>query len=393
MTRAVRIVFAKELLENLRDRRVILSAFLFGVLLAPVIFGLTTSLASKRVVESQDKPLRLTVSGHEHAPNLVHFLEENGAEVKTITMTPDEAMRAVRSGGEDLVLLIDAEYGEKLQAGESAPLDLVVDTANNQTGASAERARRLLEGYGSQLAALRLLVRGISPEVVQPVDVRTLDVATPAGRSLLILGMMTYFSFMSMLVGGFYLAIDTTAGERERKSLEPLLTLPVSRTSLLLGKMAATILYMLAALALTLVAFVIVMQNLPLEKLAMTSSFGLRSAVTAFLVLCPVAPFGAALMTLVASFTRTYREAQTYISFMLIVPTLPAVFAAVLNVEPSAKLMWIPSLSQHLLVTTLIKAQPLDPLLVALSAGTTLAFAAVLGWIALKLYRREAILG
>ena len=93
MTRAVRIVFAKEMLENLRDRRVILSAFLFGVLLAPVIFGLTTSLASKRVVENQDKPLRLTVSGIEHAPNLVRFLEENGTEIKTVTMTSDEAMQ------------------------------------------------------------------------------------------------------------------------------------------------------------------------------------------------------------------------------------------------------------------------------------------------------------
>ena len=98
MTRAIRIVFAKEMLENLRDRRVILSAFLFGVLLAPVIFGLTTSFASKRVVESQDKPLRLTVSGVEHAPNLVHFLEENGAEIKARALTPDEAMSAVRAG-------------------------------------------------------------------------------------------------------------------------------------------------------------------------------------------------------------------------------------------------------------------------------------------------------
>src|SRR5262245_4262557 len=108
MTRAVRIVFVKEMLENLSDRRVILSAFLFGVLLAPVIFGLTTSLASKRAVESQDKPLRLTVSGVEHAPNLVHFLEENGAEIKTASMAADEAITEVRAGREDLVLLIDA---------------------------------------------------------------------------------------------------------------------------------------------------------------------------------------------------------------------------------------------------------------------------------------------
>ena len=97
MTRAIRIVFVKEMLENLRDRRVILSAFLFGVLLAPVIFGLTTSLASKRVVESQDKPLRLTVSGVEHAPNLVHFLEENGAEIKTVD---DDAGRGDERGAQ-----------------------------------------------------------------------------------------------------------------------------------------------------------------------------------------------------------------------------------------------------------------------------------------------------
>ena len=135
------------------------------MLLAPVIFGLTTSLASKRVVESQDKPLRLTVSGIEHAPNLVRFLEENGSEIKTVTMTPDEAMSAVRRGERGAGAAHRREYGKKLQAGEPAPLDLVVDTVEQPTGASADRARRLLEAYGGQLAALRLLVRGVSPEV------------------------------------------------------------------------------------------------------------------------------------------------------------------------------------------------------------------------------------
>jgi len=393
MTRAIRIVFAKELLENLRDRRVILSAFLFGVLLAPVIFGLTTSLASKRVVESQDKPLRLTVSGHEHAPNLVHFLEENGAEVKTITMTPDDAMRAVRSGGEDLVLLIDAEYGQKLQAGESAPLDLVVDTANNQTGASAERARRLLEGYGNQLAALRLLVRGISPEVVQPVDVRTLDVATPAGRSLLILGMMTYFSFMSMLVGGFYLAIDTTAGERERGSLEPLLALPVRRAELIVGKILATSAFMSISLLLTLAAFGVVLQFIPLEALGMSANFGPRVVLAIFAVMLPFVPLGAGLMTAVASFTRSNREAQSWLSVVMLLPIAPIMFAVVNGTKPTAALMTIPSLSQHLLATSLMRGDGVPALHVLISAGTTLALGALLVGIAIRLYKREAILG
>jgi len=393
MTRAVRIVFAKELLENLRDRRVILSAFLFGVLLAPVIFGLTTSLASKRVMENQDKPLRLTVSGLEHAPNLGHFLEENGTEIKTVTMTADEAMRAVRGGGEDLVLLIDAEYSQKLQAGEPAPLDLVVDTSNNQTGASADRARRLLEGYGGQLAALRLMVRGVSPEVIRPVDVRTLDVATPAGRSLLILGMMTYFSFMSMLVGGFYLAIDTTAGERERGSLEPLLSLPVRRAELIVGKMLATSAFMSISLLLTLAAFGLVLQFIPLEALGMSANFGPRVVLAIFAVMLPFVPLGAGLMTAVASFTRSNREAQSWLSVVMLLPIAPIMFAVVNGTKPSATLMMIPSLSQHLLATSLMRGDAIPPLHALISAGTTLALGGVLVWIAIRLYQREAILG
>ena len=393
MTRAVRIVFAKELLENLRDRRVILSAFLFGVLLAPVIFGLTTSLASKRVMENQDKPLRLTVSGLEHAPNLGHFLEENGTEIKTVTMTADEAMRAVRGGGEDLVLLIDAEYSQKLQAGEPAPLDLVVDTSNNQTGASADRARRLLEGYGGQLAALRLMVRGVSPEVIRPVDVRTLDVATPAGRSLLILGMMTYFSFMSMLVGGFYLAIDTTAGERERGSLEPLLGLPVKRAELIVGKMLATSAFMSISLLLTLTAFGIVLQFIPLEALGMSANFGPRVVLAMFAVMLPFVPLGAGLMTAVASFTRSNREAQSWLSVVMLLPIAPIMFAVVNGTKPSATLMMIPSLSQHLLATSLMRGDAIPPLHALISAGTTLALGGLLVWIAIRLYQREAILG
>ena len=393
MTRAVRIVFAKELLENLRDRRVILSAFLFGVLLAPVIFGLTTSLASKRVMENQDKPLRLTVSGLEHAPNLGHFLEENGTEIKTVTMTADEAMRAVRGGGEDLVLLIDAEYSQKLQAGEPAPLDLVVDTSNNQTGASADRARRLLEGYGGQLAALRLMVRGVSPEVIRPVDVRTLDVATPAGRSLLILGMMTYFSFMSMLVGGFYLAIDTTAGERERGSLEPLLALPVRRADLIVGKMLATSAFMSISLLLTLAAFGVVLQFIPLEALGMSANFGPRVVLAIFAVMLPFVPLGAGLMTAVASFTRSNREAQSWLSVVMLLPIAPIMFAVVNGTKPSATLMMIPSLSQHLLATSLMRGDAIPPLHALISAGTTLALGGLLVWIAIRLYQREAILG
>lgn len=386
-------VFRKEVLENLRDRRVIVSAFFFGVLLAPVIFGLTTTMVSKRAVANQDKPLNLPIAGATHAPNLVQFLRENGVKTEDVELTSDQAMDAVRSGQQDMVLLIGEDYGKALQVGESAPLSLVVDTSNSNTSPSADRARQLLSAYGHQLAVLRLLVRGINPTVIEPVGVHTLDVATPAGRSLLILGMMTYFCFMSMLVGGFYLAIDTTAGERERGSLEPLLTLPVSRSQLIVGKMLATSAFMSVSLLLTLATFGVVLTFIPLEALGMSANFGPRVILAIFAIMITFVPMGAGLMTVVASFTRSNREAQSWLSVVMIFPIAPIMFAVVTGTKPSAGLMAVPSLSQHLIATSLMRGDSIPALHVLICAGTTLALGALLVAVAIKLYQREAILG
>jgi sodium transport system permease protein len=390
---AVWTVFRKEVLENLRDRRVILSAFFFGVLLAPVIFGLTTTMVSKRAVENQDKPLDLPIAGATQAPNLVQFLRENGVNVENVQLTTDEAMDAVRAGERDMVLIIADDYGKALQAGESAPLSLVVDTSNSRTAPSADRARDLLGAYGHQLAALRLMVRGINPEVIDPVGVHTLDVATPAGRSLLILGMMTYFCFMSMLVGGFYLAIDTTAGERERGSLEPLLGLPVRRSQLIVGKMLATAAFMSVSLLLTLAAFGVVLTFIPLEALGMSANFGPRVILAIFAIMATFVPLGAGLMTVVASFTRSNREAQSWLSVVMMFPIAPIMFAVVSGTKPSAPLMAVPSLSQHLLATSLMRGDSIPALHILICAGTTLVLGALLVALAIKLYQREAILG
>lgn len=390
---AIRTVFRKEVIENLRDRRVILSAFFFGVLLAPAVFALTTTLASNRIVRDQEQPLTLPVIGAMQAPNLMRFLAENGAQVQPVTVAPERAIEVVRSGEHDFVLIVPEQYARKLKAGEPAPLDLVVDTANSRAAGSTGRAQRLLEAYGSQLVALRLLVRGVSPEVIGPIKVRTVDVATPTGRSLLILGMMTYFCLMSMLVGGFYLAIDTTAGERERGSLEPLLSLPVTRGQLIVGKMLATAAFMAVSLLLTLIAFGIALKFVPLEALGMSANFGAGVVLAIFGVMVMFVPLGAGVMTLVASFTRSNREAQTWLSLVLLIPLAPIMFAVVNGTRPTAALMTIPSLSQHLLATSLMRGDAVEPLHVAISVATTLGAGALLVWAAARLYRREAILG
>ncbi len=386
-------VFLKEALENVRDRRVIFSAFFFGVLLAPAIFALTTTIVSKRAVETQEQPLELAVIGDTYAPNLMRFLAEQGVVVKPMAGSEQQAIEKVRAGNPELVLIVHEDYARRLAAGEPAPLDLVVDSANTRASGTTQRARSLIQAYGHQLAALRLLARGVSPTVIDPLDVRNVDVATPAGRALLILGMLTYFCLMAMLVGGFYLAIDTTAGERERGSLEPLLTLPVTRAQLILGKILATCAFMAVSLLLTLTAFSIALSFVPLEVLGMSANFGPAVVLGIFAVMVVFVPLGAGLMTLVASFTRSNREAQTWLSVVLMVPLAPIMFAVMNGTRPTAWLMAIPSLSQHLLATDLIRGDALSPQHVAISVISTLGVGALLIALAMRLYRRESILG
>ena len=387
-------VCRKEIIETLRERRAIVS-LLFGLLLGPAVFALLINVVVRQNVSAAEDPLSIVILGAERAPNLVAFLKaRNIHDVAQPDFADlDGAASAVGGGRRDLVLVIDDQFADNFGTEHAARVTLVLDRSKNRTMSRAQRVRAAVDAYGQQIGALRLVASGGQPDLLRPLVLDEYDVSTPAGRSALLLGVLTYFLLFATLSGGLHLAIDSTAGERERKSLEPLLTLPVSRTAVLLGKMTATLCFMLVSLALTLAAFQFSLARMPLDQMGMSSSFGLRTTLLSFAVICPIAPLGAALMTLIASFSKTYREAQTYLTFVLLVPTMPVMFASMLNVEPQPKLMWIPSLSQHLLVTTLIKGQPLVASYVALSAVSTLALGALVGWLATRLYRREAILG
>ena len=394
MRSTIAVVCRKEVLETARDRRTLFS-LLLGPLFGPLLFVVLLNVVVTQNLSSVEQPLDVAIVGADRAPNLVAFLNARGIHNRRNhgLTSLDDAAEAVKTAREDLALVIDERYEDDFGTDRAARVTLIFDRSRSRINSRVERLRGTINAYAQQIGALRLVANGASPTLLRPLLVDDLDVSTPAGRSVLMLGVLTYFLLLATLAGGLHLAIDTTAGERERKSLEPLLAMPVTRTSLLLGKMAATVCYMLLSLALTVTAYGIALKFLPLEQLGMSTSFSVRTALAIFAVVCPFAPLGAAFMTLIASFTKTYREAQTYLTWVLLVPTLPVMFATMLNVEPDVKLMWIPSLSQHLLVTSLIKHEPLAPLAVAVSVVSTLVFGGLVAWLATRLYQREAILG
>lgn len=391
--RTLLTVFLKELIDNLRDRRSLVSALILGPIFGPILFAAVINLSIERSLDNAEQIMELPVIGREYAPNLVRYLESRNIDIVAGPESAATAGEAVKTGDYDLVLVIPEDFGEQLANSVPAKVELYSDRANTQGAREVRRARSALRGYSRELAALRLAARGVNPLLLRPINVDDVDVSTPSGRSALLLGMMSYFFIFALLMGGMYLAIDTTAGERERGSLEPLLSLPVTRAQLILGKIAATCVFMAFSLALSLLSFYVALQFMPLERLGMTPNFGPGVVVAAFALLLPFILLGASLMTLVASFTKSYKEAQTWLSAVLLAPTLPILIVSILTLRPRLEFMFVPSLSQHLLLVDMVKNEPVNNLHVAISVLSTLFFGAILTWICARLYRREGLLG
>lgn len=391
--RTVWIVFVKEIIDNLRDRRTLASALIMGPVFGPLLFAFVINLSIEKSLEDVERTLELPVIGEANAPNLVRYLASRNIDVIDGPEDREAAIDAVTTGAHDIVLVIPGSFGDELADTIPARVELVSDQANTDADREARRVRTALYAYNQELAGIRLSARGVNPMLLRPINIDEIDVSTASGRSAILLGMMSYFFIFATLMGGMYLAIDATAGERERGSLEPLLSLPVTRDQLILGKIAATCLYMALSLCLSLASFYVAIRFLPLEQLGMTPNFGPAVVFATFLLFAPFILLGAALMTLVASFTKSYREAQTWLSVVLVAPTLPILIVSILTLRPKLEFMFIPSLSQHLLLVDMVKNEPVNSLHVLISVLSTLFFGALLTLICARLYRREGLLG
>ena len=389
---AILTVFRKEFLENLRDRRTVMTALLLGPLFGPILFSVMLQFSLDRTRLDADQGVMLAVLHPERAPNLIAFLESRGVRIEALVGDEPEARQAVASHTARAVLEIPESFGAELVAARPAVVRIYMDRSRSADGRHGQRVQLLLGQYSQQLASQRLLLRGIDPLVVAPIAIQDIDVSTPAARAQLVLGMLSFFIILSLLTGGMYLAIDTTAGERERGTLEPLLATPVSRSSLLLGKLAATCTYMLLSMSITTSALCFALGRIDLERFGMSADLGPGTAIRIIAMAAPLVPMMGAGMTLVAAWARTAREAQAWVGILQLIPTVPLVFASLLNLTASVPLLLVPSLSQHLLISATLRDETPTVMQVALSAGGSLAVGVALVLLASRLYRRERLL-
>ena len=382
------IVFLKEIRENLRDRRTVINTLLTGPLFAPLVFVLIINTAVTREIVKAEKPLPVPVVGAANAPNLIAALKQSGVEIKNAPADPE---RAVRQGDVDLVLRIPSDYADAWSKGESAQVQLIYDQSQRDAQGSVARLQGLLEGYARRTGAMRLVARGISPSVTAAVVIAARDQSTAQARSGTMFSMLPYFFILGVFVGGMALAIDTTAGERERQSLEPLLVNPVSRGKILIGKLGATSAFAFTTLLLSIIAFSIAGQFLPTEKLGMSLEIGPRFALLTLFVMLPLVFVLATLQTLAAAFAKSYREAQTYLSLLMFVPVIPTVMLSLFPIKAQTWMYAVPLMGQQVVIMRLLRGDPVASFQLALCFCCSALAALIVYLVTAQIYQSERL--
>jgi sodium transport system permease protein len=374
-------VYFKELREGLRDRRSLLNVFIIGPLLGPLLFIVLINVITSRQLDKADRPLPVVVIGAERAPNLVEALKQAGIQVEPPVADPEQAVREQRI---DLALRIPERFAEDWQAGRVAQVELLYDSSRREAGAAVERLRGAVRGYIARVGALRLVMRGLSPAVAQPIVIADRDQSTPQARGALLFAMLPYMLVFATFFGGMWLAVDATAGERERQSLEPLLINPVPRGQILLGKILAAASFSACSVLISLLAFSVAGHFMPADRLDLTLELGASFIGQVLPVMLPLVFLVAVLQTLVAAYARNFREAQTQLGILQLLPLIPSMLLMVMPFKPQLWMYGVPLVGQQLVITQLLRAEAVGGRERLLCFVVT----AVAGWLVYRLTRR-----
>lgn len=383
------VVFRKELVDWSRDRRSIITV-LVSSLLAPAIIGfMFTNLASR---QRQVEDVRLPVVGAARAPALVDWLRQQPGVV--IVDGPSDPEEAVRTRREDVVVIITEDFAQNFAASKPAQVRLVSDGSSQNTRPKVQRVRGLFQRYGSEIGSLRLILRGISPVVATAVQIEDVEVSSAQQRAAMILGFIPLFVMIAAFTGAMGIATDSTAGERERGSIEALLVNPVSRVILAAGKWAAgTATAMLSVIVTGSLLFAL-FKYIPLQDLGIRFQLGTSQLVGTLATLLPLCPLIAAVQMYVATFAKSFKEAQSYLSFLMMVQMVPGMMATMSTMPTKAWMYYVPWVGQQSLLTDVLGNKAIHPAVFVVVAVTNIVLAiAVIRATAGLLVREKIIFG
>jgi len=355
MIAAAFTVFRKELVDALRDRRTLLMVLLSSVAVGPLVLVLISALVSG--LEKRAEAREVVAVGLEHAPSLRNYIERQTFTIKDAPPDFEARLRDNKFG--EPVVVVAPGFEAALARGEMPLVEVVSSSANQRAQAGVQRVRALLQGFGTEQATLRLVMRGVSPALLRPVDVADRDVADRSARAAQLATMVPFFVMMAVLYGALTAALDTTAGERERGSLEPLLMNPMPHAALVLGKWGAVAAVAMLIALLSCLSFLPGQWLLRSETMSALFRFGIHEALAFAALLLPLAGALSALLLAVAIRCRSFKEAQASATIVvMLVSVLPMV--TLFNQQGEQRWhLWVPALAQSALMGRVLEGAPL----------------------------------
>jgi sodium transport system permease protein len=385
--RTMATIFRKEITDALRDRRTLMTVLISAVLMGPLVLLAISALFAS--LEASADQRDVVIDGMPNATSLVNYFQRQSYTVREAPADFEKLLRSAKLA--DAVVVVPKDFEAALQRGEGPIVEIVADSANQRSQASSGRVARLLAGFGRERATLNLAIRGVSPDLVEPVRIEQSDLASPQTRATQITGMLPFFVLMAVLTGALNAALDTTAGERERGSLEPLLMNPTARWAMVIGKWAAVASVAMLIAVLSCFSFLPGQWLLRSDTLAAMFQYGPHEAGLFLVVLLPFAAAVSALLMAVAIRCKTFKEAQASTTVVM----LAASFTPLINVfslgNEAPWYLWVPALSQNVLMTHVLKGDGITAEQLAVSVVMCLLIAVAAIWFVARTLRSAAL--
>jgi sodium transport system permease protein len=380
-------VARKELLDTLRDRRTLLVTLLPALIAGPLVLMLMFSVIASQIDKVREP--KLAAFGQEHAPALVAYLERQQA---ALTPAPADYEARIRGGELDVVLVVDDKFESDVAEGKAGTVRLVYDRSRDRAQAAIREAESLLRAYNRQWGAQRLLLRGVAPTVGNPLNIESIDLATPQQSGAFLLFFLAYYGLFAAVMGGMAIALDVTAGERERQSLEPLLMTPAKAWELVTGKWLAVVMFNAVIVIITLTGYYLTLRFAPLPAVGIPFLFSVRELVWFLVVLTPLIALLPAVMLFMGARGRTFKEAQASVSLVIFVVSIIPVVQLVQQKKDPDWIAWIPVSGQFSLLGQVLRGEgiPLAQLVASFAVPAALTIGVLL--LVTRLLSRESIL-
>jgi len=385
--RTTGVVLRKEATDALRDRRAWFVALAISLLSGPIVFLLTSNFIAG--LEEQVARREVVMAHPEMAPTLVNFLQRAGA---TVVPATDDYQAALRSGRmQNGVVVPPADFEARLARGSTVTVDVVFDESQDKAQAVVRSTVRMLEGFNRELGVQRLIARGVSPQLLAPIAINDINLASANARGARLLFIVPWAALIVAVFGALSVAIDVSAGERERGSLEPLLANPVPTASLVLGKWAVVFAFSLIIVVLTMVGFAISMRFISGETLSALMQLQWREITIFCALLIPFAALMAAVNMLAATFGRTYKEAQTYVTYIAMAVQFAALAPVFFTVRDAPWQLFVPSIGQLTVLMKALRGEAIGALDMLIPAAVCAALAAAALAAIAHMLRRETV--